>query len=72
MEAPEIKRMRELMKSNEMTKEKFENIQYNGATAYEHTEAYGFHVVHSLTLYVAGEPVAVREIINGEINYYGA
>lgn len=62
--------MCEVHKTNTMTREKFENIQYNGATAYEHSEAYGFHVVHSLTLYVAGEPVAVREIINGETSYY--
>lgn len=55
---------------NTMSKEKFENIMYNGATVYEHSEGCGDHIVHSTTLYVAGEPVAVREIINGDVMHY--
>lgn len=53
-----------------MNKQKFENITYSGAAVYEHTEAWDGESTHITTLYVAGECVAVREIVNGVENYY--
>ena len=53
-----------------MNKQKFENIMYSGAAVYEHTEAWDGESAHITTLYVAGNAVAVREIVNGVENYY--